>query len=126
MLYCPRCRKLIPETVCPECKAKTREPEAGDPCLAARISGVFSEMYEDILRQEGIPALAEGELGAGIATIIGTRLEVTDFFVPFDRLEEAETLARELFSAKPVYEDGEEGEEGEDAPEAEEDGSPDA
>ena len=97
MLYCPRCRRLNLESVCPECKTKTREPGPQDPCLAARISGVFSDMYEDILHQEGIPVLAEGELGAGISSIVGTRMEVMDFFVPFERLEEAETLARELF-----------------------------
>ncbi|MCR4707147.1 MAG: DUF2007 domain-containing protein [Clostridiales bacterium] len=97
MQYCPKCRTLLEGDTCPDCKGKTRVPEAGDPCLAVRMSGVFSEMYEDILRQEGIPCLAEGELGAGISSIIGTRLEVTDFFVPFARLEEAETLARELF-----------------------------
>ena len=122
MPYCPRCRKLIPETICPECKTVAREPEAGDPCLAARISGVFSEMYGDILRQEGIPALAEGELGAGISSIVGTRLEVTDFFVPFERLEEAETLAREFFSQGETAADGEAAEDGKTG----EDGDPDA
>ena len=100
MLYCSRCRTLTAEAACPECKAKTRQPEAGDPCLAARLPGVFSEMYEDILRQEGIPCLAEGELGAGISSIVGARLEVTDFYVPFERLTDAKAIAQSLFQAE--------------------------
>ena len=98
-MYCEKCMRLFDGAKCPECGAAGREPEMDDWCLASEIRGVFAEMYADVLRQEHIPFMTRGALGAALTAIVGTRIEVTSYYVPFSCLAEAKTLAAEFFGA---------------------------
>ncbi len=98
-MYCERCRILFGGEVCPECRRRGREPRPDDFALAAELTGVFPEMYRDVLRQEGIPSVTRGELGAGLSAIVGAQADVTRFYVPYARLTEAKDLADGLFGS---------------------------
>ena len=99
-MYCPRCMKLIEDARCPECGGAGREPQAEDLCLAAEKDGVFAGMLEDVLRQEQIPCLSRGVLGAGLSSIVGMRAEVIGLYVPYAMLDRAQELDRELFGGQ--------------------------
>ncbi len=106
-MYCERCMRLYEGGCCPECGRPGRPVREEDYCLSAELGSVLSDMYADILRQEHIPALTRLDLGAGISAIVGPQADVTRFYVPLPRLEEAQSLARELFGSDMSDPEGE-------------------
>ena len=85
---------------CPNCrKGRVRQVKAEDPCYLTEKSSPFSGMLEDVLRQNGIPFLTGGRLGAGLSTYVGTILEVTRFYVRWSDLGRGRELVEELFGA---------------------------
>lgn len=96
-MYCERCMRLFEGGACPECRRPGRPVREDDYALAAELGNILSDMYADVLRQEHIPALTRGDLGAGLSTIVGPQADVTRFYVPVPRLEDARVLAREFF-----------------------------
>ena len=98
-MYCERCMRITEDECCPVCGGKRmRTPEPTDPCFLTEQDFVSTGILEDILQQNGIPFLKKNVMGAGMAIKVGPMLERTRFYVPFDRLGEAETLAEELFA----------------------------
>ena len=78
-----------------------REPGPDDLCYLSEEGYVSSGILEDVLKQNGIPYLTKGVLGAGITMRIGPMLERCRFYVPWPRLEEAQAIREEIFSAVP-------------------------
>ena len=100
-MYCEKCKRIIEAERCPVCKSrKVREPESKDPCFLTEQEYINSGILEDILKQNGIPFLKKDVMGAGLAIKVGPMLERSRFYVPYERLEEAESLVDDLFSAK--------------------------
>ena len=98
-MYCEKCCRIIEGDRCPVCKSrKVREPEPNDLCLLTEQDYISSGILEDILKQNSIPYLKKGVMGAGLAIKVGPMLDRSRFYVPYERLEEAESIVDELFS----------------------------
>lgn len=99
MNYCERCMVPTEEDCCPVCGERKLWPILPeDPCFVAELSVPWSDMFSDILKQEGIPCLGRPVWGAGWTTVLGSKFERIRFYVPYDRLPSARGLAEELFS----------------------------
>lgn len=98
-MYCEKCCHIIEGDRCPVCKSwKVREPEAKDICFLTEQDYLSSGILEDLLKQNGIPALKKDVMGAGMAIRVGPMLEYTRFYVPFEHLEAAKAIVDDLFS----------------------------
>jgi len=99
-MYCEKCKRIIQEERCPFCKRSiVREPESEDLCLVTEQDYISSGILEDMLKQNGIPFLKKGVMGAGMAIKVGPMLERSRFYVTYDLLEKATAVANELFVA---------------------------
>ena len=99
-MYCEKCCRIIDAAVCPACKSKkVREAGPRDPCYLTELDYVSSGILEDVLKQEGIPYLVKNVMGAGMAIKVGPMLDRSRFYVPFERLGDAEAVAEDLFAA---------------------------
>ena len=98
-MYCQKCRLVFDGTVCPNCKKQKhcRPPQAGDLCFLIERGAPWSDMLIDVLKQNGIPALSSGRMGAGLAKQVGGMLESSRIFVRYDDLERANGIVDELF-----------------------------
>ena len=98
-MYCENCMKIIEGERCPECgNKKIRTPEAKDPCFLTETDYLSSGILEDMLKQNGIRYLKKEVMGAGMAIRVGRMLDRSRFYVAYDQLQEAETLAEDLFA----------------------------
>ena len=85
----------------PNCrKSHVRPVQPEDPCFLVEKGAPWNGMLEDVLRQNDIPFLTDGRMGAGLATYAGPRLESSRFYVRFDDLDRANTIVDELFGEK--------------------------
>ena len=97
-MYCEKCCRIIEGDRCPVCKkSRVRQPEPKDLCFLTEQNYISSTMLEDVLRQENIPFLKKGVLGAGLAIKVGPMLEWSRFYVPFEILDSAKRVVEELF-----------------------------
>ena len=98
-MYCENCCRVIEADRCPVCKSrKIREPGPKDPCFLTEQDYISSGMLEDVLKQDGIPYLKKGVMGAGMAIKVGPMLERSRFYVPFERLDSAKAVMDALFA----------------------------
>lgn len=90
MLYCSKCRSLCEQSVCPDCgNRKMREPEGDDPVLLTEEGYIRANMLGPLLEQAEIPYTKLGELGSGIAAMIGYTIDSYRFYVPYAAVEQA-------------------------------------
>jgi len=98
-MYCEKCCRIIDTPACPFCKKSTvREPEPKDACFLTELDYLPSSILEDLLAQNGIPFLKKGVLGAGLSIRVGPMLDRSRFYVPYDTLESARSVADDLLS----------------------------
>ena len=103
MLYCEKCRLPVEEQAageerCPECgRKKLRQIREDDPCFLIERGLIWSEVVEDFLKQNGIPYLTKGRMGAGLAINVGPMFEKNRYFVPWSCLEKARELMNAVF-----------------------------
>lgn len=96
---CPRCQSLSEGVACARCGyGPLQVPEADSLCFLTKQPALWSEMLEDVLRQNDIPVFTQNDLGAGLTSKIGSIMERVSFYVPFSRFSEAEDLVKTLFS----------------------------
>ncbi len=100
MLYCPDCKRLYDEAEkCPVCgKRKGREPQADDPCFLISVGAIWQEMVADLLKQNEIPFEQKSSKGAAMAMFTGLLSETFDYYVAFDRYDEAKELTDAFFT----------------------------
>ena len=99
-MYCEKCNRIIEANRCPVCNSrKIREPKAKDPCYLTEQDYVSSGILEDVLKQNSIPYLKKGVMGAGMAIKVGPMLERSMFYVPYEHLNSATDILEDLFSA---------------------------
>lgn len=72
-----------------------------DPCYLTEKGSPWNGMLEDVLRQNEIPFVTGGRLGAGLSTYVGSVLEVTRFYVRWSDMERAREIVEGLFGAEP-------------------------
>ena len=108
-MYCEKCNRIIEGDRCPVCKSrKVREPGPKDPCFLTEQDYLSSGILEDLLNQKQIPYLKKDVMGAGMAIKVGPMLERSRFYVPFEQLDSAKSVAEELCSASPAKNTAEE------------------
>ena len=99
-MYCEKCKHVFEGERCPNCrKGRVRQVTPDDPCFLTEKGSPWDGMLEDVLRQNDIPFLTGGRLGAGMSTYVGPILEVTRFYVRWSDLEQAQGIVEELFGA---------------------------
>lgn len=91
MLYCEQCRMLMPEP-CTKRGHAMRGPLDHDPVLLLKAGTVQAAMFEEMLKQAGIPTLKEGRMGAGLSTWAGPMLEDYSLYVPHAAFERAHAI----------------------------------
>lgn len=96
-MYCEHCQQLFDGRVCPDCHEKGREPRDTDACFLVEKGHPWSDMLCDVLKQEGIPTLRQGSLGAGLMMTVGQYLDLESIYVPYHQLEKARDITRGLF-----------------------------
>ena len=97
-MYCERCKALFEGERCPACGSRhVRQPMPDDVCFLTAVDGLWSGMLTDVLRQHGIPALTQSNIGAALAMQAGTMFERVRFFVRWDQLPQAKEIVEELF-----------------------------
>ena len=69
-----------------------------DFCLLAEKEQPWSDVLADVLKQNNIPFLKKGNMGAGLSIKVGPLLERFQFYVPKSCLQEAQSVVDELFS----------------------------
>lgn len=100
-LYCPRCSLVFSGNYCPNCGGKRfREPEDEDLCFLVEKGQIWCDMLADVLKQHGIPCIAKGRLGAGLAMQVGSFLETQRVYVAYADLKEAAEIVEELFGSE--------------------------
>ena len=101
MLYCEKCRRNTEEDRCPECgRKKLREIREDDPCFLIERDVIWSEVIEDMLKENGIPYLTRGRMGAGLAISVGPMFEKIRYYVPYACLEKAKELTDAVFAER--------------------------
>ncbi|MBO4298868.1 MAG: helix-turn-helix domain-containing protein [Clostridia bacterium] len=71
-----------------------------EPCFLVEKDAVWAGMLADVLKQEGIPFLQQGAMGAGMAARTGFMTERYRFFVAGEHLPKAMEIVEELFGNK--------------------------
>lgn len=96
-MYCPKCRIVSDGERCPECGSrKLREPAAEDLCFLTEEDPLMGGMLEDVLRQNGIPALGESNKGAALSVISGPLFEWIRYYVRWEDLDKAREIVNEV------------------------------
>lgn len=97
-MYCERCKHLFEAERCPNCRrSRVRPVRDDDPCFLTEKGAPLSGMLADVLKQNNIPFLTDGRMGAGLAIRVGSMLESMRFYVRWDDLERAVEIVDELF-----------------------------
>ena len=98
VLYCPACQlSFTGEEKCPSCGSRRiREVRPEDICFLTEVEPIPAGMLQDVLKQNGIPALTSSTVGAGMAMKAGAVFERIKFFVRQEHLEKAKELAAGL------------------------------
>ncbi len=118
LLYCPDCKRLYDEAdKCPACgKRKGREPQAEDVCFLMSTNAIWVEMLSDMLAENKIPFQKVSAQGAAMAMFTGLYSETFDFYVSFEKYNEAKELT-DAFFAQNAEEESEAEAEGEETEE---------
>ncbi len=122
LLYCPDCKRLYDEAErCPACgKRKGREPQGDDLCFLMSTNAIWVEMISDLLTENEISFQKFSAQGAAMAMFTGLYTETFDFYVPFEKFDEAKNLTDAFFAQNAEEESEEESEAEEDEEETEE------
>ena len=97
--YCERCDLLIPGDICPLCGSRRlRAPKEGDLCFLVEKEMIWSDLLSEVLRDNGIPFLKKGSMGAGLAMQAGFLTERYRFYVNYEHLSAAQALVETLFA----------------------------
>ena len=123
LLYCPECKRLYDEAdKCPACgKRKGREPQSQDLCFLMSTNAIWVEMISDLLTDNEIPFQKVSAQGAAMAMLTGLYTETFDFYIPFEKYDEAKELTDAFFAQNAEEESEEETEAEEDEEETEQD-----
>ena len=123
LLYCPECKRLYDEVEkCPACgKRKGREPQSDDLCFLMSTNAIWVEMISDLLTENEISFQKFSAQGAAMAMFTGLYTETFDYYVPFEKYDEAKDLTGAFFAqnAEEESEEETEAEEGEEETEQE-------
>lgn len=73
-------------------------PLPNDMCFLTEKELLWSDMLEDVLKQNNIPVFTKKMLGIGMALKVGPMCERVRIYVPYSYLQEAQMIIESLFS----------------------------
>lgn len=104
-MYCEKCKHIFEGERCPNCRrGRVRQVKPDDPCYLTEKRSPLSGMLGDVLRQEKIPYMTSGRLGAGLSTYVGFVLEIIRFYVRWADMERAQEIVNGLFGERNTQE----------------------
>ncbi len=103
-MYCQKCKAAFDGNGnCPVCgSTKVRPALADDICFLTDADPILGGMLNDVLGQNGIPALSSSTIGAGMAMRAGSMFDRVKLYVRYEHLPKAKEIVEELFNSKPV------------------------
>ena len=105
-MYCENCHILFDGKRCTVCGSKNVwEPEPGDYCCFTEKELVWADALEDLLKQNGVPYVAEYARGAWLSANLGQAWERKRFYVPYAYYETARALEQDFFSSEFSFEE---------------------
>lgn len=109
-MYCEKCKTVFEvcdkKGRCPDCNSKkVREVKSDDVCFLTERPLVLSGLLEEVLKQNGIPCLTKGRLGAALTMTIGSFIETVCFYVPYTCLEKSKELVEEIFASSDEFDE---------------------
>ena len=106
IVYCQRCKAVFDGNgTCPVCGSKKTRPVLSDDiCFLTDADPFFCAMLKDVLHQNGIPALSNSTLGAGMAMRAGSMFERVKLYVRYEHLAKAKEIVDEFFNSPTVTE----------------------
>ncbi len=109
MYYCSHCYLLSETDCCSRCGAKPlAQVKGGDFCYLTTQCAPWMQMLQEVLDNNGIACTQRQVPGAWATAYLGSSPRVkTEFFVPYEKLAEAQELVQELFAAEPCGPEGE-------------------
>ncbi len=105
-MYCQNCKVAFDGNEnCPVCGSPRIRPALPDDlCFLTDTDPFLGGMLKDVLEQNGIPALSNSTIGAGMAMRAGSMFERIKYFVRYEHLLKAKELVEELFNSPSVTE----------------------
>ena len=105
-VYCQKCKTAFDgKGNCPVCGSpKVRPALPDDICFLTDADPIFGGMLKDVLGQNGIPALCNSTIGAGMAMRAGSMFERVKYYVRYEHLSKAKEIVEELFHSPTVIE----------------------
>ena len=105
-MYCQKCKVAFDGNGnCPVCGSPSIRPALPDDiCFLTDADPILGGMLKDVLEQNGIPALSNSTIGAGMAMRAGAMFERIKYFVRYEHLLKAKELVEELFNSPSVTE----------------------
>ena len=106
MFYCPVCMQLREMERCPSCgRFPLYPPHPKDFCFLLEKEAMWAEMLREVLRDQGIPCVHQPVYGAGLIMNVGAAMERYRLFVPYEFLDEAQEMAKQLFAGPQTEEE---------------------
>ncbi len=103
MVYCEKCKVLSEGQTCDYCGSRrVRLPRFEDYCLLTERPYVWASLLDEVLRDNGIPAVSVEVLDQAYGLRSHVRHRV---FVPYGTLEEAKEWMMELFDGENSFEE---------------------
>jgi len=106
IVYCQKCKVAFDGNGnCPVCgSTKVRPALQDDICFLTDSDPILGGMLNDVLEQNGIPALSNSTIGAGMAMRAGSMFERVKCYVRYEHLLKAKEIVEELFNSLAVSE----------------------
>jgi len=103
-MYCEKCKLYFEEKGrCPVCNnKKVRDVRDDDICEAAEINMILAGLLEEVYKQNNIPYMMKGRLGAALTLTLGAGIETIRFYVPYICLDRAKELADDIFNSEVI------------------------
>ena len=106
IVYCQKCKVAFDGNGnCPVCgNTKVRPVLLDDICFLTDADPILGRMIKDVLEQNGIPALSNSSIGAGMAMRAGSMFERIKYYVRYEHLLKAKEIVEELSNSPAVTE----------------------
>ena len=99
IVYCQKCKVAFDGNgSCPVCgSTKVRPALPDDICFLTDADPILGGMLNDVLEQNGIPALGSSTIGAGMSMRAGSMFERVKFYVRYEHLSWASAVVLSIW-----------------------------
>lgn len=92
MKYCPKCKMMVNDGICPECKIDTKIIDDGDATVKlCEVNTATRELLLSVLKEQNVPSFYDN-----VAENLGMGFEEYAVFVPYKYFETAYDICKEI------------------------------